>query len=124
MSVGKEKERGDPPRDKSGSRDSSKEYQPEGERPPEIQSNMQAMIAAEVAKAIKDILPTYLKPQAEVTTGGTSGSIPVQPEERERVVKRSLLRRVELEYLRRQGGVLMMFFRSASHTISMGKMIL
>ncbi|KAI3789919.1 hypothetical protein L2E82_02726 [Cichorium intybus] len=83
MSAGKEKERGDPSRDKSGSRDSGKEHQPEGERPPEIQSNMQAMIAAEVAKAIKDILPTYLKPLAEATTGGTSGPTPVQPEQRE-----------------------------------------
>ncbi|KAI3708179.1 hypothetical protein L2E82_37303 [Cichorium intybus] len=68
MSAGKEKEQGDPQRYKSGSRDSGKEHQPEGERPPEIQSNMQAMIAAEVAKAIKDILPTYLKPQVEATT--------------------------------------------------------
>ncbi|KAI3753681.1 hypothetical protein L2E82_25742 [Cichorium intybus] len=83
MSAGKEKERGDPSRDKLGSRDSGKEHQPEGERPPETQSNMQAMIAAEVTKALKELLPTYLRPQTEAATGGPSGQPPVQPEHRE-----------------------------------------
>ncbi|KAI3506081.1 hypothetical protein L1887_28437 [Cichorium endivia] len=83
MSTEKEKERGDLSRDQAGSRDSGRERQPEGERPPKIQSNMQAMIATEVTKVIKEILPTYLKPQAEATIGGTSGQSPVQPERRE-----------------------------------------
>ena len=67
MSSGKEKEGGDHRDEHSGSQDQRLGRQSEGERPPELTSSLQELIAAEVAKAVKSLLPTLVRPQTEVT---------------------------------------------------------
>ncbi|KAI3787749.1 hypothetical protein L2E82_00138 [Cichorium intybus] len=79
MSSGKEKEGGDHRDEYSGSQDSRLGRESEGERPPELTSSLQELIVAEVAKAVKSLLPTLVRPQTEVTNRDDRDRPPITP---------------------------------------------
>ncbi|KAI3708555.1 hypothetical protein L2E82_37779 [Cichorium intybus] len=79
MSSGKEKEGGDRRDEHSRSQDSRLGRQSEGESPPKLTSSLQELIAAEVAKAVKSVLPTLVRPQTEVTKRDDRDRPPITP---------------------------------------------